>query len=554
MARASVASPGDRPAHANSEAHEKQQGLLHSFIQFVPPSNSYPAHASKKRPAVGETAMQENNKRRRLTDCLSRTMPVSDRPKDSRVTLGLHNPGNFCYRRSVLQSIMSVPIVVNWLILRAESHRQDLQSPINDTRHNCLFCAVANLAEDIWVRRKITSLHSFDQRLRELDPHKMLDWPRSHRQADAHEFLHVLIDHIVDPKHGFNNPAPIAQGLFSMRISRQWTCKSCHLVHTASPIDETGLNLAIANPKNGNVDDYIRQYFQPEQVEARCENEQCPSNPARAAKGQKSPVLPLRWRSASISSTPEVLFVQFNRFALKYSNGRHSLPRKERKRVPYSQHLDLSQHVTADSWQDELSASSLRYKLTAVVAHQGEKNSGHYIAFVKSPNGAIHEISDASVRTSTLGEMLNPSSGFTPYILTYVRVGNDDDKERSTTIMAEDPTSDGQHFRVSTNGIPFKKTAASMLYIGKHTARNQASLSPSPGALARLTLRGSSSEEEEDIGLAKASIDFIRRGGQHGHGTKPVIQKPVLHVQRPAWFSQGRKSKFKHGKTFSRRK
>lgn len=114
-----------------------------------------------------------------------------------------------------------------------------------------------------------------------------------------------------------------------------------------------------------------------------------------------------RTRFHRIQDPPEVLFIQFKRFAF---NGYNSA--KNSKRVQYTDTLDLA------PWSVN-TTRPVNYRLQAVVAHSGSLRMGHYIAFVQHSDG-VRRISDESVQKVSADELRNPR-GFDPYILCYMK-------------------------------------------------------------------------------------------------------------------------------------
>lgn len=115
-----------------------------------------------------------------------------------------------------------------------------------------------------------------------------------------------------------------------------------------------------------------------------------------------------RTRQHRIQTPPEVLVVQFKRFSWGIRG-----PSKNSKRVPFNETLDVSRWTTDPS-------KPAKYNLQAVVAHSGSLKIGHYIAYIRGPDG-VRRISDDAVTKPTDDKAwLNPK-GFDPYILFYIK-------------------------------------------------------------------------------------------------------------------------------------
>ena len=149
-----------------------------------------------------------------------------------------------------------------------------------------------------------------------------------------------------------------------------------------------------------------------------------------------------------------------------------SMNRKISGPVPYEYILDLGRYaargddvgpIAGANQNGDLgqasSESSLRYRLSSIVAHAGMLNDGHYTLIASRPgssnaagngngngsessslnstqsgNSSIHKknnnnddsvvvnLDDEIVSRVRKGDLLDPPGGFTPYILTYVRM------------------------------------------------------------------------------------------------------------------------------------
>ena len=122
---------------------------------------------------------------------------------------GLPNPGNLCYRRSVLQALLHLPVFVHWIggnhshIKSAEPQksggkRQSLAGG-RSSSSACLACALRSLSYEYWhdsskgaLRQE---LRAFDHAVSVLGPRSTPRWSAagSLTQADAHEFLYWML-------------------------------------------------------------------------------------------------------------------------------------------------------------------------------------------------------------------------------------------------------------------------------------------------------------------------------------------------------------------------
>ena len=141
-----------------------------------------------------------------------------------------------------------------------------------------------------------------------------------------------------------------------------------------------------------------------------------------------------------------------------------SVNRKISGPVPYEHVLDLGKYAAARTDCDDIeghqgssssssssSSMSLKYRLSSVVAHAGMLNDGHYTLIASRPGNkssnskgssknsndsgsggnsgnsgnsstVVINLDDESVSRAQKRDLLDPPGGFTPYILTYVRM------------------------------------------------------------------------------------------------------------------------------------
>jgi hypothetical protein len=89
-----------------------------------------------------------------------------------------------------------------------------------------------------------------------------------------------------------------------------------------------------------------------------------------------------------------------------------------------SKHIEFTERLNVpfnNSGRSNKDASIANYELTGVVVHHGHStHSGHYIAYVKAPNGQWHEMNDSSVSIASMKKVLQAQG----YLLFYTRIPN----------------------------------------------------------------------------------------------------------------------------------
>ena len=130
-----------------------------------------------------------------------------------------------------------------------------------------------------------------------------------------------------------------------------------------------------------------------------------------------------------------------------------SVNRKISGPVPYEHVLDLGKYAARSDGDDDddddgggddnerrqrSSYPPLKYRLSSVVAHAGMLNDGHYTLIASRPSinssgFVVVNLDDESVSRAQKRDLLDPPGGFTPYILTYVRMTDEADSPVAST-------------------------------------------------------------------------------------------------------------------------
>ncbi|KAL2353204.1 hypothetical protein BJ546DRAFT_138921 [Cryomyces antarcticus] len=303
---------------------------------------------------------------------------------------GLTNPGFFCYRRSVLQTLLHLPPVIELV----RKHRLTCKK----TRP-CLGCALGALSNSYWHQPANIekSLRAFDGVVKAIGPRGRPRWVdvSQYKQADAHEFLCWILQVLEEQ---CNVPRGEFSRMFHLQHETSWTCRRCKAASTIVQQPEVGLPLKIVKPRPGLL---LSKYVEAHHTEAveglRCD----------VCKSVEN-----RTRTFTIVAAPEVLVVQLARF----QRSAYGAVSKVASPVELPERLDLRPFCRASA------GGTARYELAAVVSHSGTLSSGHYDVVVRASGGGFARISDESVARVGIGQLLGRQRGFTPYILTYVRL------------------------------------------------------------------------------------------------------------------------------------
>ncbi|GAB7352975.1 hypothetical protein MBLNU459_g3543t1 [Dothideomycetes sp. NU459] len=298
---------------------------------------------------------------------------------------GLSNPGQWCYRRSVLQNLLAVPQFFNLL---EQNHAK-----CNARPGRCVTCALRRLSHTYHTSGPVNrDLKALDDAIKLTGKSSDPRWRAAGQtQEDSHEFLQYLLGTIEGAR---GMPKKQFDALFRISHKISWTCSSCGKDHIRT--DPPGLSLNLPIPRQQGpapLSSCLDAYHKESNVTIRCEK--CKKNLKRT-------------RTFRIDSSPEVLTIQLMRFGFGARG-----PTKNKDHVDYPETLDLSRWAVNGS-------APLRYRLQAVVAHSGSLKFGHYIACVSGADG-VKEISDSDVQSVSASALRKPTGGFNPYILVYIK-------------------------------------------------------------------------------------------------------------------------------------
>ncbi|MCJ1457802.1 hypothetical protein MMC28_008171 [Mycoblastus sanguinarius] len=120
-------------------------------------------------------------------------------------------------------------------------------------------------------------------------------------------------------------------------------------------------------------------------------------------------------------TAPEVLVIHLLRFE---PTQRRQYSRKQSDPIPFTQDLDLTPFTVNNT--------ILKYRLLAVIHHQGSIEFGHYKTVAKAPGGKWEELEDKKVKKVSINAALDPEnhaqhrnfsgSPWTPYMLFWTRI------------------------------------------------------------------------------------------------------------------------------------
>ncbi|KAK9369609.1 hypothetical protein V1509DRAFT_619997 [Lipomyces kononenkoae] len=309
-------------------------------------------------------------------------------------TPGFINNGVTCYMNSVLQVLLHVPAMVEYLL---HVHRKDC--PGNDS---CMMCTLAKLADECYVsggRRKPIYPRFILKKLKTAQPSSKFS---DHRQEDAHEFLRQFIDALqlsVAPKH-LKEPikeTSVIHRIFGGRFRQQIRCKTCdYPSNTFQPTLDIQLDIRRGG---GTVDDALKKFFAGEMLSKAKGN---------AYKCERCKTHVDALKRTLIHASPDYLTLHLKRFdfTLRGTSKIHDF-------IKYPKYLDLTAYSTR--------REKLTYGLIGIIVHQGRRtSSGHYYAFCKQSDGSWANYNDEIVDHVSEKTAMKQEA----YILLYARLAS----------------------------------------------------------------------------------------------------------------------------------
>ncbi|KAK9466645.1 hypothetical protein V1512DRAFT_163090 [Lipomyces arxii] len=302
---------------------------------------------------------------------------------------GFINNGVTCYMNSVLQVLLHVPAMVEYLL---HVHRKDCT-----VGESCIMCAFCKLADECYPsspRRKPIYPRFILKKLKQ-NGARFSD----HRQEDAHEFLRQFIDALqlsVAPK---SLPEPLKETsvihrIFGGRFRQQIRCRKCdYPSNTFQPTLDMQLDIGRGG---GTVEDALKKFFAGEQLT---------KSKGNAYKCERCKTHVDAEKRSLIYDAPEYVTLHLKRFdfTMRGTSKIHDF-------VKYPRVLDLSPYSTRNE--------NLVYELMGVIVHQGRRtSSGHYYAFCKQSDGTWANYNDEVVDSVSEKTALKQEA----YMLFYVR-------------------------------------------------------------------------------------------------------------------------------------
>ncbi|KAM3139210.1 hypothetical protein pb186bvf_008620 [Paramecium bursaria] len=320
--------------------------------------------------------------------------------------VGLRNPDIYCYINAALQCLLSFP-QLNETLSRVQTRTKFLSAYKN------LLLQVSQSSQrqinvivprDIWA----CAMNKFNQS----------------QQQDSHEFLLFFLSQMQEEFVGkyrstkeFKNAKDawdhytktnndIIVETFAGQLTSKSLCKACKKVSEGyDPIWDLSLPLA-KSWLNSEFDliECLRAYFKEEIIDDKWKCDLCNVYNTSVK------------RQLQITQTPKILIIQLKRFS--------NYPRREKilSNAKYPANLDIKeQRISFKFLLQSFCTSdqtSTRYKLKAIISHQGQINGGHY--YTTAERGGIwYTFNDSKVERMQSGSSTSEKQA---YILFYEKI------------------------------------------------------------------------------------------------------------------------------------
>ncbi len=247
--------------------------------------------------------------------------------------VGLTNPnGAYCYRRALLQCLIHLPAVYNYL--GSIPHQSDCERRISA----CVVCGLQTLVNKYWNEKGRISFPReavaiLDKAIR-IRGHGSAMFPdaETNNQGDPHDLFMFLHDQLERNEFKWSTHL---DRLFSVYRSYAWECEDCGGPNQGNDPVSVYIPIPLAGSQGSghDLDDHIEKWFYGEENRT-CNVPNCNGTTVGTPKEREIDY----W----ITQSPEVLCINLQRQAYNHVTGVTS---KIHDEVPYPEVLDLSEYT-----------------------------------------------------------------------------------------------------------------------------------------------------------------------------------------------------------------
>ncbi|KAF8468366.1 hypothetical protein BDZ91DRAFT_722512 [Kalaharituber pfeilii] len=315
---------------------------------------------------------------------------------DRLVAKGINNKGLWCYRNSVIQALVHVPAIFDFLT------NQHTQEKCPQPGKGCICCLLRVFTRNHFGDERATN--NKQRTLEMIDKILGGEFARTgfrHEQQDADEYVVHLLDKAVEQlKNGKKNIKTPLEDLLEITTTQSVVCRNPKCKHRSQTKSRSN-SVRAKMPRAQQIvqlDGLVNDLTAPEIIkDYKCEK--CGKLGATIKR--------------KFAELPPALMVHVNRGGKPNFRG---------QAIKLNNWLQFEPEMTLETNDGELH----QYELRSVVSHIGQSlNSGHYVCFGRNPNGSTWSMcDDSNVSTIPESKFRGGKDGkprFSAYILMYAK-------------------------------------------------------------------------------------------------------------------------------------
>ena len=389
---------------------------------------------------------------------------------------GFDYSGNMCYRNAVLVMLMTSDVFMQYVIF----HLRRLRIRSLGTRerpYSDPLTKLKRLSDTYWLNtelsRRAKAMSSFWKYVMLFKASER--WPLEGDQndeQDAQEFLQWLFSNVRYQllRNNLIDEIQCFDDLLTVPHLERKICAACgsqnpvkHRMERVTPEDFLVVNLNGFGPDHKSTSQIrpvptiqvlLQESIQRPITDWRCDS--CFENNveishgiggARAATAGKAGC-----HSAHLGRLPEVLFMYIQR-----SGWNNNMRSKDYSVVDITEHIDLGMLLDITVPKDE--RCNTRYRLRSVIAHCGDADGGHYCNYVRTDEeysgSKWRMIDDEDVgKTVSFNDINERQPAWTPYILCWERIMEDDGLSSVNTILRSSSSGSVRSSQLDSQHLP----------------------------------------------------------------------------------------------------
>jgi ubiquitin carboxyl-terminal hydrolase 34 len=295
---------------------------------------------------------------------------------------GLKNLGNICYMNSMIQQLYMNP-TFRWLLMRIDDQKEAEWTV--DPK--------GNPVDDNFLHQ-IQRIFGYLERTTRLDfipsafcvAYKPFGEPVNiMMQQDVQEFVSMFFDRL---ESGIKEH-PLRRLVDNFYLGKNANLFSCHACNQTKKVEESFYSITLEVKNSKNLSESFNRYILGELIN----DFQCDFCNKKADVSKK----------ARISKAPHNLIIHLQRIDLNFETfvnekltNKHEFP-LDFNLYPYT--LDYFEREQQNDPNLSKENPYFQYELSGIVCHIGNAENGHYISYIKNPEGKWLEFNDSFVNT-----------------------------------------------------------------------------------------------------------------------------------------------------------